>query len=195
MFLKFKPFIDSPVFKFKDPDTGRDFSAPNREALLQMVRGYRSQNNLETLDYLPQVVDNYLCSLPVNQGACEPMNTLKRGVIQTIEGGIALLKNLLYRDYASQEVADERSAICKDCPHNVFPNKGHFVKWADDMAQMSVGERRSKYHDELGSCEICTCLMRGKVFFKGKLKVRKEELEKFPDFCWQKKEIMNYGIR
>lgn len=189
MLLKFVPFAGPKSYQFKDPDTGYLFNAPNIHSLYNHIISYRVQNNLPLLEGLPEVVENYLCHLPENKGGCMPREKLKRGWLTTLRGGVTLLENLWYKKTVSQEKADERAAICIQCPHNIFPDKGAFIAWADEIAEASVGDKRSKYHDELGNCEICSCPLRPKVFFEGKITLPEDQVARLPDFCWQLKEI------
>lgn len=191
MFLKFLPFQGPKVFKFKDPDIKtKRYEAQSMQGLLAIIRGYREQNELPPIEYLETVVEHYLCNLPEHIGACGPMPPLKRGLLATLKGGIALISNMLYNKFVEQEVADERSAICAGCPENVFPDKGPFIAWSDDIAEQSVGSRKSKHHDELGNCGVCSCPLRPKVFYTGPYKFTDKQLKQFPDFCWQKKEAL-----
>jgi hypothetical protein len=84
------------------------------------------------------------------------------------------------------EEAQVRAQTCFKCPHNVFPDKGEFLAWSDEIAEAATGGRRVVGQEELGNCEICTCPLRAKVFAKD-LKMKVEEREKLPDWCWQKK--------
>lgn len=104
-----------------------------------------------------------------------------------IKGGIALLQNMAYDSIVSDERANKRAEVCIKCPHNVFPDKGSFMHWADKLAEASVGDRKSKYHKELGNCEVCSCNMRAKVFYGGKIDLPEDQVKALPDFCWQKK--------
>lgn len=187
----FSPFQGPRVFEFKDPDVPRLYKGESYSQLYAQIRGYRSQNGLPEIPYLETVVENYLCGMPIHKGLCTPRPKFKRGIYATIRGGVSLLVNLAYNSFATQEVADARSEVCKDCSLNQFPDKTDFVKWADDIAQMSVGDRRSINHDALGNCMGCSCLMRSKVFFNGKIVLsdeQKELMSKANAECWQVKE-------
>lgn len=186
LFKKFKPFCSSVVYKFKDPDTGYDYEAGTYPELVQKIVKYRSQNNLEKIEALSQVLDNYLCGLPENVGSCTSA-LLKRSLLGYLKGGIALIQNMAYDTIATQEVADKRSEICKGCPHNVFPDKGPFIYWSDRIAEASIGNRKSVNHNDLGNCEICSCPLRAKVFFGGKIDLPDKEHDQLPDFCWQRR--------
>lgn len=198
--LQFKAFFAPHSYEFKDPDTGQFFKASSRAALVQRIIGYRSQNNLTPIERLDMVLENYLCSMPVHKGACKPAPPLSRGLVQYIKGGIALIQNLYYGDanIVTQAEADRRSAICAKCPHNVFPDKDTFIKWSDEIALHSVGERRSSHHSQLGNCEVCSCPLRAKVWYTGPFKLSHAEQETMeavsvppatassqPQKCWQ----------
>lgn len=191
MFRKFLPFQGPRVYKFRDPDVRTKlYEASTMPGLLALIKGYRAQNELPPIEYLDTVVENFLCGLPEHTGACGPAKPLKRGLIPTLKGGIALITNMLYSRFASQEVADARGAICVQCPGNIFPDKDDFVKWSDDLAEQSVGKLRSAHHDQLGNCAVCTCPLRAKVFWDGEFKFTPRQMKKFPDFCWQKAEAL-----
>lgn len=184
-----KPFLGFKSWKFKDPDTGFEFKGANIQQILSHIRSYREQNSLEPLEMLDTVVTNYNCMLPENLGVCTATpEKLKRGVYQYIKGGIALLKNMLYPSFATQEEADRRSLICKECVLNVFPDKTKFIKWSDDLAEQCVENRRSKYHESLGNCEACSCPLRAKVWWNGKVELTNTErtqMESANPKCWQ----------
>lgn len=188
MFLKFKPFVGPAEYTFKDPDTGYLFKETSRKSLFSRIVAYRAQNNLPPIEELALVVESYLCSLPVHQGLCTPVGPLKRGLLSYFKGGVALATNLWYNKVVSKEEADRRGAICVKCPLNVFPDKGPFVAWSDSIAEASVGSLRSKYHEELGNCEGCSCPLRAKVFYGGTIKLTVSEATTMKNSnpkCWQ----------
>ncbi len=189
IFKKFLPFQSSSVYVFLDPDTQYHYSAGTYPELVQKIIAYRSQNKLDPIENLSFVLDNYLCTLPENIGKCGPA-TLRRNFLGFIKGGISLLRNMAYDAYVTQSRADERSAICAACPHNVKPEKGAFTFWADRVAEASIGSRRSKHHDELGTCDCCGCPLRPKVFIGEKIELTEEEVEEMStnENCWQVKE-------
>lgn len=187
MLFKFKAFKGPKNYVFKDPDTGFKYSAHTMKQLLQSIINYRSQNQLSALEELEMVVENYLCLLPQHVGSCERVRQLKRGLFPTLEGGIAVLKNLFFgeENMVDQDTADKRSAICKRCPQNQFPDKGNFLVWADDIAVASTGGKKSAHHKELGNCMACSCPMRAKVWAKGPFPITEEQKINMPPYCWQ----------
>lgn len=187
IFKKFKPTLSPKSFSFKDPDTGREFKGSSINDLVTQISGYRSANELETLEYLPQTIEHFLCELPIHAGQCTPAKPPHRSVVLMMRGGVNILKNILYRNVCSQEEADRRSEVCYNCPKNQFPDRSKaFTSWANQMANLSIGDRKSKYHDHLGICGICSCPMRSKVFTADKIKLSKEEIAAMKEVnCWQ----------
>ncbi len=188
-FLKFRPFTGPQVHEFKDPDTGFHYRGKDALSLHKQIIQYRANNDLEPLEALPAVVENYLCLQPVNAGRCQENTELKRNLWQSFKGGVVLLHNMLYKKFASQTQADARAQICITCPKNVFPeNKSVYIATADKIAEASTLGRKSKYHNELGNCIVCSCPLRCKVFYGEKITLTPEEKSEMPDFCWQLKE-------
>ena len=182
-----KPFLGFQKYKFIDPDTKFKFEATSLAKIIQHIESYRDQNELPALEYLSDVVLHYNCMLPENTGVCGPSaEPLKRGVIQYIKGGVSLLKNLVYHKMVSQEEANNRAAICKNCPHNVFPDKGPFIRWSDKIAEAATGGRKALDHDALGNCQLCSCPLRAKVWAVPPFENAKDIDAKLPVFCWQK---------
>lgn len=180
--------LEGPItYKFVDPDTGFVYQEQTKQALINRIISYREQNRLEHLVELGSVIDNYLCGLPENCGKCE-YTKLKRGWYQYMRGGMALLGYMFVGrgKQVSDEVAEARAQICIGCPQNVFPDRSGFLKWSDEVAQDTVGSRKTTLHANLGSCVACTCLLKAKVFFMGPFKLSENEKAAMPDFCWQK---------
>lgn len=190
MFMKLKSFAGPKNYTFKDPDTGHTFNAPTRDALVKEIISYRLQNELPPIVHIQAVLENYWCGLPENQGSCESTK-LRRGLFGYIQGGVVLLQNVFYGNkyIVEQEVADERSKQCKGCKFNSFPDKGPFIEWSDRLAEASLGSsKKSKYHDDLGNCDVCSCPLRAKVFYGGVVKIEKAQKEKYKEVnCWQLK--------
>jgi hypothetical protein len=188
MLLKFRPFNTSLVWKFQDPDTRFHYSADSRENLVRLIVQYRANNQLPPIERLDLVLENYLCRLPQNAGKCCARGKLQRGLYTFLKGGLVLVQNLLYDKTVDDEVANERAKQCVACPLNVFPDKGPFVKWADRIAEASVGPKTTAYNDKLGSCAACTCVLKAKVWYAGTLTLSKEEKGMMEAVnCWQLK--------
>lgn len=186
MFFKFLPFEGPARYCWKDPDTGREFEEKTKDDLITRITSYRLQNNLEEIEHLSFVLEAHWCSLPENAGKCVPIEATPRGTLGYLKGGLALLKTLMYKAFATQEVADSRAAVCLKCPFNVFPDKGGFIKWSNDIAVATIGERKAKGHEELGQCAVCSCPLRAKVFYTGSVERNPDWVHKMEAVgCWQ----------
>lgn len=190
LFQTFKPGFNSLDWEFKDPDTGFEFRTTSRADLVKQIITYRINNQLDPIENLDLVINDYLCRLPSNAGNCRALSTLSRGFVATVKGGITLLKSMAMKEFVSQEKADERSAVCVECPLNVFPDKRGFIKYTDAVALHSIGKKRSSNHNKLGNCGVCSCVLKAKVWVTPEnLGTTAEEAAQFPDYCWVKKEF------
>jgi len=184
--LRFRPFQGPSDQAFVDPDTNYKFRAKSRQDLLKHILSYRAQNQLPILDALNATIDNYQCLLPENEGKCEENRNLHRGLLATIKGGISILVNVAYNKFASQAEADRRSEICRACKYNSFDAKSYTTDYVDRIALAMVGDKKSKYHAELGECSVCICPLKAKVFYEGTVELDTEQVEKMqPVKCWQ----------
>jgi len=185
--LRLKPFCVPRSYIFSDPDTHRLHRHSTREGLKSIIQTYRSQNELEPIENLDLVLENYWCSLPENISVCQEA-PLRRGFVSYLKGGVALISDLFFgsQNIVSQEEADRRAEICVRCPHNVFPDKKGFVAWSDSIALHSTDGKKSLYHEQLGNCGVCTCPLRAKVFRKGPFRLSPEEWQEMNKVgCWQ----------
>lgn len=184
---RLKSFAVPFSFCFVDPDNGHKYLANTKRELFEQIISYREQNRLDPIMGLEYVLENYWCSLPENAGKCRHI-VLKRGWLQYVRGGVALLENVFYGEdgMVGDEEAERRAQICVKCPHNVFPDKGPFLAWSDSLAEAATGGRRTASYDTLGSCEACQCPLRAKIWYKGELKLSEKEKEVMRGVgCWQ----------
>jgi hypothetical protein len=190
IFRKLKPLREPARYIFKDPDSGREFQQNTRQALINEVVNYRINNRLEAIENLNLVLENYWCSLPENIALCDVFN-LKRGWTDYLKGGIALLKDSLYPadSRVTQEEAEERALICKQCPYNVRPTKTGAFQVADDVVETYLGKGTTTSSDKfLGTCSVCTCPLRFKVHVKGPFDIDHMQRDKMVKVsCWQLK--------
>lgn len=189
--FRLKPFTGPKHYIFKDPDRpDHIYESKTRDGLIKQIVSYRAQNELPPIQHLSMVLENFWANLPENAENAEITPPLKRGFLAYLKGGIALLDYVFYGENAmvSQEEAERRAKICLSCPFNTFPDKGAFIDWSDRMAEACVGDKKTSVHADLGNCEVCSCTLKSKVFYKGPFRCSKEEMERFPQFCWQRHE-------
>jgi len=122
------------------------------------------------------------------------MKTLQK-IEQYVEG-VEVLRDWLGHGGVpvDREISQARANVCLKCVHNSLGNwptkiiasaiKKH-VELKNKMKMRVSGEKALK------SCQICLCELRLKVHVPIGM-IRKQmnegELERFPDWCWQKKE-------
>lgn len=153
--------------------------------MISRIRAYRLQNKLGEIDFLDDVLENYWCSLPENIGKCEP-KVLPRGLLGYVKGGLALIKNVAYKTFVSQEESNRRAKICSECPYNVTPDDVGIAAWADAVAYHATQDHKTDYDVKLKTCSICSCPLKAKVHLGGDLGIAKDTLKILPEYCWQK---------
>lgn len=156
----------------------------SKKTLMDRIVLFRRQNNLPEIEFLDIVLENYWCNLPENFGRCDNAK-LPLGIMATLRGGVAVLKNYMYKTFVSQEKAEARAKKCAGCPYNdMSPSR----TWLDMIALNSVADRRTAQYDRLGNCSVCNCVLNMKVFYDGKIAKPTEEQQKRYDEvnCWQK---------
>lgn len=182
----FKPGERAFDWYLTDPDTGYVHKATSRHELVQRILLYRSNNNLEQIENLDAVIDDFLCRQKENCMKCRPVPLLKRGLAAYWQGGIMLLKSLRYKVFAPIEVAEKRAQQCKSCPFNIFPDKGRFIRWSDALAEATVGQKTVSCQKDLGNCEVCSCPLKAKVHYVGEIGLTEEQEAKMKSVdCWQ----------
>jgi hypothetical protein len=136
------------------------------------------------------VMEHYWATLPENAHISEKAPPLNRGFLAYLKGGMAIIENIWYgeKNTVDQFTANARARQCSTCRFNIFPDKGQFLKWADMIAENSVGDKATPYDSELGNCAICTCVTKAKVWWKGEIKLTEDERGKMRTVdCWQLK--------
>lgn len=183
---RFKSFQGPRRYKFKDPDTGHLFEADKKPDLLAQIVSYREQNKLPPIELLSLVLENYLCTLEENRYNCEPYRA-RRGMMATLKGGVALLKNMAFRVFAPQPLAEKRAAQCSTCPYNKqHRGDAGFQAWSNEVAEASVGDRATSNNHNLGECAACGCPLKAKVFYAGPVSLSVTERTLMQGVgCWQ----------
>lgn len=183
---RLKNFTAPRRISWIDPDTGRKFIAKTRAELTQKIVTYRAQNELEPIENLNLVLENYWCNLPENKHLCNEA-TLERGWMTYLKGGLVLVKTMLFDSYVDQNEADLRSSICAKCEYNQKPQKNNIDTWVDAVVEHQIGDLRSKHHDELHNCAVCSCVLKSKVWSGESASHDDEENKQLPNHCWAKR--------
>lgn len=175
-------------YTFLDPDTQYIYVAANLPDLVKHIVTYRSQNELEPIENLDMVLEDYWCGNPKNFMSCCD-RPLERSFVTYIKGGIALVKNLLFKKFVSKLEAESRASLCFLCPKNVILDSGPFQDWANEVMVKSIGTRQIDQKEKLGICACCECVLRAKVWTAEKISLTQDEKKCMPEFCWQLEEV------
>lgn len=206
MLLKFKPFQGPCEQSFRDPDTSVILKATTRKELIDKIKAYRDQNDLDELLFLNEVIEDYQCRLPENAAKWEYYSEgfFKRGFLQAIKGGISIIKMVMFpiEKLVTQDVAEARAKQCSACPLNCYesgveasslevkPEEKKFTtEYLNQVIPHMIGDRTTSYDDKLVRCAGCTCWLRASVWEKGPFDLSQDELNKMKPFnCWKANE-------
>lgn len=125
------------------------------------------------------------------------MNLLMRA--RKIAGGIEVIADWLGGDaeLVDQNLANRRALLCSSCPENKRGMKliasvaSAIKRYAEVKNRLGIA---TESDDRLGQCGICLCDLKLKVHEPAKLvksHMAEGELDKFPEYCWQRKESQN----
>lgn len=190
-------------FCYLQAETKTWIRAPDYQNLFEFVRDHRKANNLPLGTFWEAEVEDQLCQrLP--PGQCkESIPGRGRNVFTRIPwheaiAGTQTLASWLVQGLpkVSQELADSRGNVCSRCYYNVAESGGcHACGQLQKLATTLIGSRTTSAGPFLKVCAVCKCSLQVKVWVgidvveKG---MTKELYDKYPDFCWQKKEVDQY---
>lgn len=196
-------------YRFTDPDTGDVYNRQYRNfaELEEHVTKFRLQNKLPMLKKLRAIWEAYVCAnvSAMRSRCCDVEAVVERNFTQYFRGAKAFFQAAIQKAeaFVSQEVADERAAICIKCDQNVV-DIGHKAAryYSDRFMLAQVGKRKSEHHAKLHTCKLCSCILKAKVFYVRSLVVEKltnneiMDLKRYPVDtsghplqCWQLKEL------
>lgn len=114
---------------------------------------------------------------------------MEKGWKVLLKKGVTLLKFMMFKNFATQEEAEQRASICLKCPLNKKPaDKPFYERWAQKASVDAVGDRRTSLHEKLYECQGCGCNLRAKVWIGDNIELYQDEVDLMrankPD-CWQ----------
>ena len=173
-----KKFISPQIkpiggYKFTDPDDGFSYNLPYKtfEELENHVVRYRAQNGYPRIEAFRAVWESYICENNPSMFAkcCDVTEVVKRSFEQYFSGAKAFVRMLVKKSFVDQMTADRRAAQCVSCTQNV-KNIGHSHGqfYSNLFIKKQVGDRKTRFDDKLFTCNICTCILKGKVHYGNK---------------------------
>lgn len=187
-------------FRFTHPETGHVSQCSDMGGWLAAINKYRSDNQFPPVS--PEDAIDQLCKL-LPPGWCEYeengqkppwfINT-RLGVRDVLNGLKALTRFVISgAPLVSKEKAAERALTCSRCYFNV-PISGCSPCIGLSSAILAIsGANETPSDASLKSCACCACPTKAKVWLPIEIIAKSttdEQMRKFPDFCWQKKEIL-----
>ena len=172
-------------------DSDAKLTAHSYEGLLKVVEDYRAENHLPVGD-VEGDINSYICSNWPN--FCHGVDMVVVTSVHPESAQQSLLndittwaRNLLNSKTAnnlvSNELAEERAKICKDCQHNKNWRGGcvSCIASADRISASVRNGRDTQSSTKLGGCNIMRHDNRSAIFFdKNKL----SQSTSTPDNCW-----------
>lgn len=185
-------------YRFTHPETGHKTESTDERAWLKAIKKYREDNGFPPIEEA-DIWDQFCKLLPpglcVYDDGSKPawFVTTRLGVRDVMRGTKAMAQ-FIFSGMAlvSKEKADERAQICSRCYFNV-PISGcaPCVGLASAILAIS-GANKTPSDASLRSCAVCACSTKAKVWLSNEIIAKsttEEQMQRFPDFCWQRKEL------
>lgn len=166
------------------------------------VRTHRRVNNLPEIPDLETRVEEQICEkLP--HGHCEYDDPNRRSRVtkgltfkDVLRTGRMLVEwHVKFgREVVPQEQAEKRAETCSRCPlrGNIAGCGGcEDAKDLKELVARMVGERKTAADAYLGTCAVCGCALKAKIWLPYELLLKysgEVKLEDFPDHCWMRTE-------
>ena len=172
-------------------DSDAKLTAHSYEGLLKVVEDYRAENHFPVGD-VEGDVNSYICSNWPNfchgvdmvvVTSVHPESAQQSLLNDITTWGRNLLNSKTANNLVSNELAEERAKICKNCQHNKNWRGGcsSCIAAADRISASVRNGRDTQSSTKLGGCNIMRHDNRSAIFFdKNKL----SQATSTPDYCW-----------
>lgn len=195
-------------YRYKFKEDGYTVKCFDHPGWLERIREHRHINGYETpQDWIAEAEDQLCRLLPpgwCKQVTGEPPEWFldARVDIEDVLRGTIVLGTFIAQGapIVSREVASERGTICSTCPFAVnVAGCGPCVGLSNAIAE--VAGKQELPSDTLlanKSCLCCKCAARAQVWLPVKfleIGIGEDIMRTFPEWCWKKKEILQYRER
>lgn len=189
-------------WRYKHPISGQEFNHFDYATVEREVYQHNKGNGYEMADDWREVFQDEMCK----------QNGWGKETCRRIEGGRIARSAVLFASafaygkvlhafleaggkYVSQEEAENRAIICRNCPLNGPANWGcgSCSQRIHDLVETIIGKRYTKQDDQLGYCGICHCSLTASVHYpleaqaKGLTEEQKEQFKEVSSYCWKAK--------
>lgn len=188
-------------WRYTDPDTGFQASAPTYSNIHRKVNLHRKGNSLPALS--DAEIDHILC-LRAHEGVCNddgkaiPVALPTKGPdTVTLTGtdvlnGTKVIWSLVKsgRRLVKPEIAESRARICSKCPKNVGhePGCATCVQQLANIVEKVVKGGQTSMDAQLKTCGVCHCVNKVQIWvpYKHLAKgITPAMADQWPDECWK----------
>jgi|TARA_Y100000289_G_C3929123_1_gene155331 hypothetical protein len=154
-------------------------------------------NNFDIPDNLEEDIQHQICQNSPNT-YCKNSTSLVYRPMDVYNGTSAFVHMMRKgkKSFVNIEKAEERAEICSKCPLNVQNPGCWSCKGFQHIVDKVTKGRKTKLDNELKVCGICKCFIKAMVHVDVEilnLTTKKKIIKnKYPDFCWKKKELEEY---
>lgn len=187
------------AFRYHQAETRTWIRAPDYLNLFENVRDHRKANNLPLGTFWEREVEDQLCQM-LPPGLCKQEDPAKGRSVFTrigwdqVVAGTSTIVSWATTGFraVSQELANARADTCSRCYFNV--SIGGLCGGCGHLSNLAAqfGKGKTPADPFLKACSVCQCSLLVKIWVpieaidKG---TPPQMFEKFPSFCWIKKEL------
>jgi len=155
-----------------------------------LVRRNYKDNKLEPPDDLRQKIVEFICR-NVAAGFCDGVSGSDRltffQVLRFTELAFKRLRNADASFLVTQEEAERRADICRECPENLLGICSS-CNGLKQLASRLIARRKTRLDHYLGVCKICGCVLDAKIHVRAEHLNEKDRTDpKLPEGCWARK--------
>jgi hypothetical protein len=180
-------------WRYEHPQTGIVYTAINYSSLIGLLR----KKLIPCPSDVEALVQDQTCKRIYNT---RPDLCKVRGMVNKVSqhdytfsdvvSFLSAMKFLILDGTVDQEEANQRAAICVNCPLNSAVSGCVPCSGIGSAIQTLIGNKNTPADHLLKTCGVCGCVNKVKVWVKrdtlAKLPSVISNQEKYPDGCWQK---------
>lgn len=206
MLLKNREKSPPDFYRYTHAETGHVSEAIDWHTWQEKIRSHRAGNNLPPIT--PEQAEEQLCQI-LPPGWCKHpdkerkthrwINTRLR--FRDIADGTKAYVSLILSGFqtVSQSEADRRAAICSGCFLRVLPDGCAACVKLSRLITGDIARKTTAYDQHITNraCAACGCHLASVVHFPMSALEKPqvdspEKQERYPDFCWRKRDGVNY---
>ena len=183
-------------FRYTQPESGMTIHANSFDQLMVRIKEHRDANGYPVGVNIEAEVEDQVCRNTVTEQWCREVKSepapKSYGVNDVLRFTRALAEKFIKGNKrADQKTAEERAAICADCPDNVTTHgcMGCGSGVVKDAIKRVSGAGVTAYDKQLNTCRWCGCFNAAQIWFPLEVlhnSMGKEIRDALPNHCWKK---------